>query len=136
MKELDEEITKTYKYLKTIERDVNIDKMMEFLKHRLTSLISYKDNRDLYDKAVYNLFFSKGINKVPLKYMSAVSHTEPVERIVISSSRMQELNKCIREKCKQNEREQIASKLAAREYFVGARISSTNSGQTLNRTLK
>lgn len=155
MEELDEEINKTYtemnelsrkildssycinnKYLKTIERDTNIDKMMEFLKHRLTSLISYKDNRELYDKAVNNLSFSKGINRVPLKYVSAVSHTEPVERIVISSSRMEELNRCIRAKCKQNEREQIASKLAAREYFVGIGISSANSGQTLNRTLK
>lgn len=116
--------------------DTNIHEIIKFLQYRFTSLTAYKSNRTIYDKAVNNLSFSKGINKVPLKYMSAVSHTEPVERIAISSSHMAELDRCIVAKCKQNERERIASELTAREYFVGAGISSTDLGQTLNRILK
>ena len=42
------------------------------------------------------------IKKVELNYMSAVSHTPPKARIPVSSARMEELDKAIREKTKQN----------------------------------
>lgn len=42
------------------------------------------------------------INKVKLNYMSAVSRTPPKARIPVSSARMEELDKAIREKTKQN----------------------------------
>ena len=42
------------------------------------------------------------IKKVKLNYMSAVSRTPPKARIPVSSACMEELNKAIREKTKQN----------------------------------
>lgn len=45
---------------------------------------------------------STPINKVKLNYMSAVSRTPPKARIPVSSARMEELDKAIREKTKQN----------------------------------
>ena len=42
------------------------------------------------------------IKKVKLNYMSAVSRTPPKARIPVSSARMEELDKAIREKTKQN----------------------------------
>ena len=41
------------------------------------------------------------IKKVKLNYMSAVSRTPPKARIPVSSARMEELDKAIREKTKQ-----------------------------------
>lgn len=42
------------------------------------------------------------IKKVKLNYMSAVSRTPPKARIPVSSARMEELDKAIRKKTKQN----------------------------------
>lgn len=45
---------------------------------------------------------NKPIKRVELNYMSATSHTEPKARIPVSSARMEELDRAIREKTKQN----------------------------------
>ena len=42
------------------------------------------------------------IKKVKLNYMSAVSHTPHKARIVVSSAKMEELDRAIREKTSQN----------------------------------
>lgn len=42
------------------------------------------------------------IKRVKLNYMQAVSHTPPVNRIPVSSARMEELDMAIKEKTKQN----------------------------------
>lgn len=42
------------------------------------------------------------IKKVKLNYISAVSHTPPKARIAISSAKMEELDRAIREKTSQN----------------------------------
>lgn len=58
------------------------------------------------------------IKKVKLNYMSAVSMTAPVEKIPVSSSRMEELDRAIRKKIRHNEAEQAASIEAASRYLV------------------
>ena len=58
------------------------------------------------------------INKVKLNYVSAVSKTSPVERIPVSSNRMEELDRAIRQKIRQNEAERAASIEAAGRYTV------------------
>ena len=42
------------------------------------------------------------IKKVKINYMSAVSHTPPKARIPVSSAKMEELDRAIREKTGQN----------------------------------
>lgn len=58
------------------------------------------------------------IRKVKLNYMSAVSKTSPAEKIPVSSSRMEVLDRAIREKIRQNEAERAASIEAAGRYTV------------------
>lgn len=58
------------------------------------------------------------IKKVKLNYMSAVSKTSPVKRIPVSSSRMEELDRAIRQKIRQNEVERAASIEVAGRYTV------------------
>lgn len=58
------------------------------------------------------------IKKVKLNYMSAVSKTQPVETIPVSSSRLEELDCAIRQKIKQNEAERAASIEVAGRYTV------------------
>lgn len=58
------------------------------------------------------------IKKVKLNYMSAVSKTPPVEKIPVSSSRMEELDRAIRQKIRQNEAERAASIEVAARYTV------------------
>lgn len=45
---------------------------------------------------------STPIKKVKLNYMSAVSRTPPKAKIPVSSARMEELDRAIRQKTKQN----------------------------------
>lgn len=58
------------------------------------------------------------IKKVKLNYMSAVSKTPPVKKIPVSSSRMEELDRAIRQKIRQNEAERAASMEVAGRYIV------------------
>lgn len=58
------------------------------------------------------------IKKVKLNYMSAVSKTPPMKKILVSSSRMEELDKAIRLKIRQNEAERVASIKIAEQYMV------------------
>lgn len=49
------------------------------------------------------------IKKAKLNYMSAVSNTPPVALVAVPSSHMEELDRAIRQKVRQNEAEHIAS---------------------------
>ena len=58
------------------------------------------------------------IKKVKLNYMSAVTKTTPVEEVPVSSSRMEELDRAIRQKIRHNEAERAASIEIAGRYNV------------------
>lgn len=58
------------------------------------------------------------IKKVKLNYMSAVAKTSPIGKVPVSSSRMEELDRAIRQKVRQNEAERAASIEAAGRYTV------------------
>lgn len=58
------------------------------------------------------------VNRVKINYLSAVPKTSPVGRVSVSSSHMEELDKAIRQKVKQNKAERIASIEAAEQYTV------------------
>ena len=58
------------------------------------------------------------IKKVKLNYMSAVSKTPPMKKIPVSSSRMEELDRTIRQKISQNKAERAASMEVAEQYTV------------------
>lgn len=58
------------------------------------------------------------IKRVKLDYMSAVSETPPVGKITIPSSHIEELDRAIRQKVRQNEAERAASMEAASRYIV------------------
>ncbi len=58
------------------------------------------------------------IKRVKLNYMSAVSKTPPEDTIVIPSSHMEELDRAIRQKVRQNEAERAASVETAGKYVV------------------
>lgn len=71
-------------------------------KYYLQSLVTYFDNKELYDKAFSALPFDNFIKRVKLNYRSEVGHTKPVMTIPISSAKIQELDRSIHDKCKQN----------------------------------
>lgn len=58
------------------------------------------------------------IKRVKINYLSAVSKTPPVNRIAVPSSHMEELDRAIRQKVRQNEAERAASIEAAGRYTV------------------
>lgn len=58
------------------------------------------------------------IERVKLNYMSAVSKTPPVGKIIIPSSHIEELDRAIRQKVRQNEAERAASTEIASRYIV------------------
>ncbi len=58
------------------------------------------------------------IKRIKIDYLSAVSKTPPVNRIAVPSSHMEELDRAIRQKVKQNEAERVASIEAAGRYTV------------------
>lgn len=58
------------------------------------------------------------IKRVKLNYMSAVPQTPPVKEIPVSTSHMEELDRAIRQKVKQNEAERAASIEVAGRYTV------------------
>ena len=58
------------------------------------------------------------IERAKLNYMSAVSQTPPVRTIPVSGGRMEELDRAIRQKIRQNEAERAASLEVAGRYKV------------------
>ena len=58
------------------------------------------------------------IKRAKLNYMSAVSQTPPVRTIPVSSGCMEELDRAIRQKIRQNEAERAASLEVAGRYKV------------------
>lgn len=58
------------------------------------------------------------IKRVKLNYMSTVSKTPPVGKIIVPSSHMEELDRAIRQKVRQNEAERAASMEIASRYTV------------------
>ncbi len=58
------------------------------------------------------------IKRVKLNYISAVSKTPPAEKVVIPGSHMEELDRTIRQKIRQNEAERAAGMEAASRYIV------------------
>lgn len=59
------------------------------------------------------------MKKAKLNYMSAVSKTAPVNKIPVSSSKMELLDKEIKQKIKQNRVEEEASIEMSKHYLVG-----------------
>lgn len=59
------------------------------------------------------------IKKAKLNYMSAVSKTTPANKIPVSSSKMELLDKEIKQKIKQNRIEEEASIEMSKHYLVG-----------------
>lgn len=58
------------------------------------------------------------IRRVKLDYKPAVSKTPPMEKIAVPSSHMEELDRAIRIKVRQNEAERAASMEVAGRYVV------------------
>lgn len=58
------------------------------------------------------------VKKAKLNYMSAVSQTPPVKKIPVPSSHLEELDRAISQKVRQNESERAASMEVAARYVV------------------
>ncbi len=58
------------------------------------------------------------IKKVKLNYMSAVSKITPVKKCKVSGSRVEDLDRTIRQKLRQNEAERAAGMEIAGRYTV------------------
>ena len=58
------------------------------------------------------------IKRVKLNYVSVMPYIKPVEKIPVSSSCMEELDRAIRQKIRQNEAERAASIEFAGRYNV------------------
>ena len=93
------------------------------LEYLLNSLNNYQKNKLIYDREFSKLEFRKGITKVKLNYMSACTKIEPLSIVPVSSSGMAELDRSIRNKCRDNGRVGIASKEMAEHYWVGSKIT-------------
>lgn len=91
--------------------------------HLLEDLINYRNNRELYDKEIKSLPF-RGINKVKLNYLSATTKIEPVEKVPVSPSKIEELDRSIKNKCRSNARERLLSEEMAESYIVSSKIKN------------
>lgn len=58
------------------------------------------------------------LKKVALNYKSAVGHTKPVTVIPVDAGTLNKLDRVIREKLEQNERERICSRDKTEEYWI------------------
>lgn len=58
------------------------------------------------------------IKRVKLNYMSAVSETPPAGKVAVPSSHMEDLDRAIKQKVRQNEAERAASMEVAGRYTV------------------
>lgn len=58
------------------------------------------------------------IKKVKLNYMTAVEKIPPVKKVTVPSSHIEELDRDIKQKVRQNEAERVASMDVAGQYMV------------------
>lgn len=136
-----------YLSLKWLNASINIreklDKDKEYnfniksLKYYIESINKYINNMELYDSEISTLSFNN-FKKAELKRYPAVSRTEPVSRIPISSSEMEKLNQSIRSKCKQNASEQARGRDGAENFRVGTSTVDIeiDQGLSLNKVKK
>ena len=90
------------------------------LEHILKGLKAYKASKSDYDREISNLNFKGKIKKAPLNYQAACAKISSTKKIPISSSKLEELDRSIRDKCKQNAIERKESKEIAQHYIVGS----------------
>lgn len=101
-----------------LDKDKEYNFNIRSLKYYIESINKYINNKELYDSEISTLSFNN-LKKVELKRYPAVSRTEPVSRISVSSSEMEKLNQSIRNKCKQNASEQARGRDATENFYVG-----------------
>ena len=100
-----------------LDKDKEYNFNVKSLKYYIESINKYINNKELYDREISTLSFNN-FKKVELKRYSAVSRTEPVSRIPVSSSEMEKLNQSIKSKCKQNANEQARGRDAAKDFIT------------------
>lgn len=103
-----------------LDKDKEYNFNIKSLKYYIESINKYINNKELYDSEISTLSFNN-FKKVELKRYPAVSRTEPVSRIPVSSSEMEKLNQSIKSKCKQNASEQARGRDADENFHVGTR---------------
>ena len=109
-----------------LDKDKEYNSNVKSLKYYIESINKYINNKELYDREISTLSFNN-FKKVELKRYSAVSRTEPVSRIPVSSSEIEKLNQSIKSKCKQNASEQARGRDAAKDFITGStNLSITN----------
>ena len=109
-----------------LDKDKDYNFNIKSLKYYIESINKYINNKELYDSEISTLSFNN-FKKVELKRYSAVSRTEPVSRIPVSSSEIEKLNQSIKSKCKQNASEQARGRDAAKDFITGStNLSITN----------
>lgn len=101
-----------------LDKDKEYNFNIKSLKYYIESINKYVNNKEIYDSEISTLSFNN-FKKVELKRYPAVSRTEPVSRIPVSSSEMEKLNQSIKSKCKQNASEQARGRDAAENFHVG-----------------
>ena len=101
-----------------LDKDKEYNFNIKSLKYYIESINKYINNKEIYDSEISTLSFNN-FKKVELKRYSAVSRTEPVSRIPVSSSEMEKLNQSIKSKCKQNASEQAIGRDVAKDFHVG-----------------
>ena len=101
-----------------LDKDKEYNFNVKSLKYYIESINKYVNNKEIYDSEISTLSFNN-FKKVELKRYPAVSRTEPVSRIPVSSSEMEKLNQSIKSKCKQNASEQARGRDAAENFHVG-----------------
>ena len=109
-----------------LDKDKDYNFNIKSLKYYIESINKYINNKELYDSEISTLSFNN-FKKVELKRYSAVSRTEPVSRIPVSSSEIEKLNQSIKSKCKQNASEQARGRDAAKDFITrSTNLSITN----------
>lgn len=109
-----------------LDKDKEYNFNIKSLKYYIESINKYINNKEIYDSEISTLSFNN-FKKVELKRYPAVSRTESISRIPVSSSEMEKLNQSIRSKCKQNASEQTRGRDAAKDFITGStNLSITN----------
>lgn len=106
---------------KKLDKDKEYNFNIKSLKYYIESINKYINNKEIYDSEISTLSFNN-FKKFELKRYPAVSITEPVSRIPVSSSEMEKLNQSIRSKCKQNASEQARGCDAVENFHVGTSV--------------
>lgn len=118
-----------------LDKDKEYNFNIKSLKYYIESINKYINNKEIYDSEISTLSFNN-FKKVELKRYPAVSRTEPVSRIPVSSSEMEKLNQSIRSKCKQNASEQARGRDAAKDFHVGTSAVDVEIGQGIKKLIR